>query len=178
VVALEVACPIPDGGRAEVALPVAREHDRLAIDEGPVHRQAANRLGDGRESIGEVRPASAPDLHPLALLAGEDSEAVMLDLVQPAGSGGRAIGERRFARADEADRRMSSPTGRGAAPRRTRSNHQAGAAVASACSVVACAVLRARCRRAASRRCAAAAGCWGRRSAGSRRGTFHGSSAD
>jgi hypothetical protein len=40
----------------------------------------------------------------------------MLDFVQPAGSGGRVIGGRRLARADETDRRESSPAGRGAAP--------------------------------------------------------------
>jgi hypothetical protein len=67
--------PAPDGGRAEVAPPVAREHDRLVVDEGPVHRLAANRLGDGRKSIGEVRPAAAPDLDAFALLQGGDAEA-------------------------------------------------------------------------------------------------------
>ena len=40
--------------------------------------QAASRFGDRRESIGEVRAAAAPDLHALALLAGEDPEAVVL----------------------------------------------------------------------------------------------------
>jgi hypothetical protein len=33
---------------------------------------------------------SAPDLDALALLAGEDAEAVVLDLVQPGPDGGRA----------------------------------------------------------------------------------------
>ena len=37
----------------------------------------------------------------------------MFDFVQPAGTGGRTIDERGFARADEADWRVASPTGRG-----------------------------------------------------------------
>ena len=62
------------------------------------------------------RPAAtAPDLHlPLALLAGKNPETVMLDFVQPTGSGGRAINQYGLAWADEADCRISSPTGRGA----------------------------------------------------------------
>ena len=76
----------------------------------------ANRPGDRREPIGEVRAAATPDLRTLTQLADKDSEAVMLDFLQPAGSGGRVIGERRFARADETDRRESSPAGRGGAP--------------------------------------------------------------
>ena len=51
--------------------------------------QSAGRLvttpqefGDRREPMGEVRSAAAPDLHLLALLAGENAEAVVLDLVQ------------------------------------------------------------------------------------------------
>ena len=36
---------------------------------------SSNRLGDGRRSIGEVRPAAAPDLDAFALLQGGDAEA-------------------------------------------------------------------------------------------------------
>jgi hypothetical protein len=93
--------------RMEVAPSVVHERDRLAVDQRPTHRQTANRLGDRREPIGEVRAAAAPDLRALAQLADEDSEAIMLDFVQPTGSGRRAINERRFAWADEADRRNS-----------------------------------------------------------------------
>jgi hypothetical protein len=87
----------------EVAPSVVREHDRLAVDQRPIHIETANRLGDRRKPVGEVRAAAAPDLDALALLAGEDAETVMLDLVQPARSGGRAIGERGLARVNEAD---------------------------------------------------------------------------
>jgi hypothetical protein len=61
----------------------------LAVDQRLVRREAANRVGDACEATREVGGAAAPDLDPLALLQGEDAEAVMLDLVQPAGSGGR-----------------------------------------------------------------------------------------
>ena len=68
-----------------------------------VCRQAADRFGDRREPVGEVRSASAPDWDAGTLLAGEDPETVVLDLAQLADAGGRLIDERRLARADEAD---------------------------------------------------------------------------
>jgi hypothetical protein len=40
--------------RVEVAASVVAEHDRLAVDQRLVHVEAANRVGDGREPIGEV----------------------------------------------------------------------------------------------------------------------------
>jgi hypothetical protein len=46
------------------------------------------------------------------LFAVKNPEAVMLDLVQPAGSGGRAGDQRKLARADEADYRIASQWGR------------------------------------------------------------------
>ena len=57
---------------------------------------------------------AAPDLHTLALFAGEDAETVVLHFVQPTWPGGRVIGERGLARADEADWGISSPRGAGA----------------------------------------------------------------
>jgi hypothetical protein len=60
--------------------------------------------------------AATPDLRARAQLADKDPEAVMLDFVQPTGSGGGTVDERGFARADETDRRESSPAGRGGAP--------------------------------------------------------------
>jgi hypothetical protein len=117
--------PVLGQERMEVAPSVVHEHDRLAVDQRPTHRQTANRLGDRREPIGEVRAATAPHLGALTELADEDAEAVMLDFVQPAGSGRRAINERRLARADEADRRNSLPTGGRGGPRLARRNHQA-----------------------------------------------------
>ena len=52
----------------------------------------------------------------LDLLACEDPEAVVPDLVQPAGSGGRMIGEHGLAGANEADGWITPPTGRWGAP--------------------------------------------------------------
>lgn len=87
-----------DQERVEVAAAVVLKYDRLTVDHRLVHRQAANRIGDSGESIREVGAAAAPDLDALALLPGEDAEAVMLDLVQPAGSSGREVDAREFAR--------------------------------------------------------------------------------
>jgi hypothetical protein len=103
--------------RAEVALSVVLEHDRLTLDHRLVRREAANRVGDPRKAVGKVGGASAPNLDVCALLQGDDAEAVVLNFVQPAGSGGRVDDERGFAWSDEADRRAPPPTGRGTAPR-------------------------------------------------------------
>jgi len=63
--------------------PIKGRDERAASENGRfVRRQAANRLGDHRESIREVRAALGPDLDPAALLRGKNAEAVMLDLVQ------------------------------------------------------------------------------------------------
>jgi hypothetical protein len=113
----------------EVAPPVVPEHDRLAVDQRPVDIEAANRLGDRREPIRKVRAAAAPDHRALAELAGEDAEAVMLDLVQPTGTGGRTIDERGLARAEETGRRESSPEGRGGAPDVPQAKASAGMAM-------------------------------------------------
>jgi hypothetical protein len=103
--------------RSEVAPPVLTQHDSFAIDERAVVGEAVNRLGDDRETIREVAPRRLQTFHALVLLAGEDAEAVMLDLVQPAGPSWRAVGERRLARANETGWRIASPTWRGGAPR-------------------------------------------------------------
>jgi hypothetical protein len=100
----------------EVAASVVNEHDRLAVDHRLVSREAANRLRDPRKTVREVRAAAAPDLHALALFAGEDAEAVVFYFMQPSWSGWRIGDERRFARADEAGRNAPSPAGRWGAP--------------------------------------------------------------
>jgi len=73
----------------------------------------------------------------VALLAGEDAEAVVLDLVQPAGSGGRAVDQYQLARANEADWRISSPTGRRGTPRRGFQEVQLKAAAVMAMRIMA-----------------------------------------
>jgi hypothetical protein len=102
--------------RAEVAPSVVHEHDGLAVDERPLHRQTANLLGDRREPIREVRATAAPDLRALAQLADKNPKTIMLYLMQPAVSGERTVDERGLARADETDRRDSTPTRRRGAP--------------------------------------------------------------
>jgi len=54
---------------------------RLAIDQCVVRIEAAHRLGDPGEPIGEVCAAPAPQRDALALLAGENAEAVVLHFV-------------------------------------------------------------------------------------------------
>jgi len=61
----------------EVAPPVVLKGDRLAVDQGAIGIEAANRLGDPLKAIREVG-AAAPEKDALALLAGEDAESVVL----------------------------------------------------------------------------------------------------
>ena len=49
--------------------------------------KAADRLGDRRQPAGEVRAVAAPQRDTFAVLAGEEPVAVVLDFVQPAGTG-------------------------------------------------------------------------------------------
>ena len=102
--------------RAEVAPPIGSERHRLAVDQGLGAVKAGNRLGDPCKAIREVGAASAPDLDAFTLPEGEDAKAVVFDLMQPAGTGGRVINERGFTRTDEADRGVQPPTGRAGAP--------------------------------------------------------------
>jgi hypothetical protein len=60
-----------------------------------------HRLNDSREPLGQVVTGPAVEPHPFAILAGDAAEAVMLDLVQPAVTGGRALGRCGKARLDE-----------------------------------------------------------------------------
>jgi hypothetical protein len=69
--------------------PVREEHHRLAVEQGVVDGQGAHRLRDPGEPVVEHGAAAAPYLDAFALLSGEDPEAVMLDLMQPARPGGR-----------------------------------------------------------------------------------------
>ncbi|HEY1863156.1 MAG TPA: hypothetical protein VGG77_05570 [Roseiarcus sp.] len=75
---------------AEVAAPVLPQHDRLAVDQRPVHIEGADRLDDHREPIGEVRTAPRPERARPA--SSEDAEAVVIDFVQPAGTGANGRG--------------------------------------------------------------------------------------
>ena len=59
--------------------------DSFAVDNAGARAQASQRLDDQREAVGEVIAGPAVKPHLGALLAGNDAEAVMLDLVQPGG---------------------------------------------------------------------------------------------
>ena len=67
----------------------------------PLFREADECLDDQREAAGEV--IAGPDVEPhlRALLAGNDAEAVVLDLMQPLAGRGQLIGFSRVARRDE-----------------------------------------------------------------------------
>jgi len=65
-------------------------------------RKPGQRFDDQREAAGEIvaRPRIKP--HALAILAGDDAEAVVLNLVQPRPAGRQLISFDREARCDEA----------------------------------------------------------------------------
>jgi hypothetical protein len=52
----------------EVAAAIVTKHDRLAVNQRLVRREAANRVGDPEKTIGEVGGAAAPHVDALALL--------------------------------------------------------------------------------------------------------------
>jgi hypothetical protein len=56
----------------KVAPPVVVEDDRLSVDHGLVRVEGANRLGDPRKAIREVRAAAAPERDARALLPGDE----------------------------------------------------------------------------------------------------------
>ena len=86
---------------------VREEHNGLAVDQGIVNGQGADGLRDPWKPVVEQGAASAPYVNALALLSGEDPEAVMLHLVQPAWPGGRGGDEGRAAGEDEIGRRVA-----------------------------------------------------------------------
>src|SRR5271166_1846638 len=59
-------------------MPVRAKRDRLAIDQGAVCSQTADRLRDLRQSVGEIRTVAAPKGHSASLLASDDPVAVVL----------------------------------------------------------------------------------------------------
>jgi len=78
--------------------------DRLAIDDAGARAQACQRLDDQREAAGEIVAGTAVKPHLRASLAGNDAEAIVLDLVQPLAAGWQFIGFGREARRDEPGR--------------------------------------------------------------------------
>src|SRR5260221_2530281 len=66
---------------------VAAAH-RLAVDDAGARAQAGERLDDQPEADGQIVAGAAVEPHAVAVPAGDNAEAVVLDLVQP----GRAVG--------------------------------------------------------------------------------------
>ena len=57
--------------------------DGFTIDDSRARAQAGERIDDQREAVGEVVTRTAVEPHPRAVLARNDAEAVVLDLMQP-----------------------------------------------------------------------------------------------
>src|SRR5215469_6486192 len=55
----------------------------FAIDDARARAQARQRLDDQRKAVGEVIAGSAVEPHALTILAGNDAEAVVFNLMQP-----------------------------------------------------------------------------------------------
>jgi glucose-6-phosphate dehydrogenase assembly protein OpcA len=77
---------------------------RFAIDDAGARAQARQRFDDQREAVGEVIAGAAVEPHALAILAGNDAEAVVLNLMQPRPAGWQLIGFGGEARRDEPGR--------------------------------------------------------------------------
>ena len=63
--------------------PSGAVRDRLAVQDDPGDRQGQNSGGDGDELGGPVLPVAAPQPDDVTVLAGDDPEAVVLQLVDP-----------------------------------------------------------------------------------------------
>src|SRR5439155_17972064 len=81
--------------------------DSFAVDDARARAQASQRLNNQREATGEVIARTTIEPHLRASLAGDDAEAVVLDLVQPLAAGGQHIGFGREARRDEPGRKVT-----------------------------------------------------------------------
>ena len=76
----------------------------FAVDDAGPRAQACQRLDDQREATGEVITWTAVEPHLRASLAGNNAEAVVLDLVQPLAAARQLIGFGWEARRDEPGR--------------------------------------------------------------------------
>jgi len=78
--------------------------DSFAVDDAGTRAQTAQRLDDQREATGEVIARTAIEPHLRAVLAGDDSESVVLNLMQPLAAGRQLVGFGWEARRDEPSR--------------------------------------------------------------------------
>ena len=65
------------------------DHDGLAVDQAAFDRKAFDRGHDLRISGREIVAVARIEPHPIAVAPGQDPEAIVLDLVNPAGAGRR-----------------------------------------------------------------------------------------
>ena len=59
----------------------------FAVDNAGARAQPGQRFDDQREATGEIVAWTTIEPHPLAILAGNDTEAVVLNLMQPQAAG-------------------------------------------------------------------------------------------
>src|SRR6202047_2385915 len=87
-----VVVPVPD--TIEGCDPIVTARHGLPVDDTGLRAQLGQRLDYEGKAVAQIAPRSAVEPHPLACLACDDPEAVMLDFVQPrlAGWWGRGIG--------------------------------------------------------------------------------------
>src|SRR5262249_53896671 len=78
--------------------------DSFAVDDARARAKPCQRLDDQRKTMCEVVARTAVEPHLRASLAGNDAEAVVLDLVQPLAAGWQFIGFSWEARRDEPGR--------------------------------------------------------------------------
>src|SRR5262245_53062871 len=97
-----VSALVPDEIERSNAVVIAG--DSFAIDDAGARAQACQCLDDQREAAGEIVAGTAIEPHPLAVLAGNDAKAIVLDLVQPLAAGRQLIGFGWKARRDEPGR--------------------------------------------------------------------------
>jgi hypothetical protein len=76
----------------------------FAIDNAGARAQPGERINDQREAMGEIVAGTAIEPHLRAILAGNDAEAVMFDLMQPLAAGRQLVGFGWEARRDEPGR--------------------------------------------------------------------------
>ena len=78
--------------------------DSFAVDNAGARAQPGERINDQREAMGEIVAGTAIEPHLRAILAGNDAEAVMFDLMQPLAAGRQLVGFGWKARRDEPGR--------------------------------------------------------------------------
>jgi hypothetical protein len=74
--------------------PAVVAHNRFTIDDTRAHRERSNGFGGEREAIGEIVAIPADQAGGAALPMSKDTKAVVLDLVNPAGTCRRLLSRR------------------------------------------------------------------------------------